>query len=143
MIKLIPNHRNKKVEVHIQKAPIFFRNGIRSALYEVGAENVQQTKKFIYDPPKTGRVYLYRGRPHQASAPGESPAHMSGGLQRNVDYRVRGTREVEFGDKIYYGKFLEDGTMKMAPRPHIRRTVIKKQRDNYNSFVNYVWKGIK
>lgn len=135
-----PDPKNIKVEVHLQKSSLYFRQGIRSALFEIGAENVQQAKKFIYNPPKTGRLYkdYKRGGFHQASKGGESPAHWYGGLQRNMGYVVRGSYEVEFYSNVYYANWLEEGTKKMQPRPYIIRTVNKMKYKNQRTMEDCV-----
>lgn len=75
--------------------------------------------------PKHGRVYLYRGKPHVASAPGESPAIRSGALWRAVvpQYSRTGL-QARFAPKVPgkppYPRFLEHGTSRMAPRPYLR-----------------------
>lgn len=132
-VSIKADYNNKRVYLHIERGPLFFRKGIKKALHEIGSENVHQLRRFIHTGPKTGRLYWFRGRIHQASAPGESPASMTGRLARTADYKVRGSYQMEFGDKAFYGKFLEDGTRKMLPRPHLIRTVKKKERDNLRS----------
>lgn len=39
---------------------------------------------------------------------------------------------MKFGDRAKHGKFLENGTRNMEPRPHLSTTVSEKSRDNYN-----------
>ena len=136
MIRIKADHANREVHLHLEKTSLFFREGIRNALFEIGDENSKQLKKFIIDPPHTGIIYNRpgnMGQQHQASAPGESPADMTGKLSKSVNYKVRGSYEVEFGEKMPYGKYLEEGTAKIQPRPHLIRTVRKKERDNYRS----------
>lgn len=124
------------------------RKGIRSALFEIGAENTQQVKKFIYSPPKTGRLYRYKKRMHRASAPGESPANRSGFLARTIDYRVRGVDRVELVSDAIYANVLEDGYIfkdgrEIKPRPYFSRAAKKKRRDNYRSVQRHVFDRIK
>lgn len=148
MIKIVPHYKNKQVEAQLKNITWDMHKGIRSALYEIGAENTQQTKKFIYGPPKTGRFYPYKGRLHQASAPGQSPAKMSGFLARSLNYRVVGTIKVEFYSSAIYSNVLEDGHKfkdgrEIKPRPYFIRTIRKKRGDNYNSLQRHVYARIK
>ena len=73
-----------------------------------------------------GRSY---GR-HVASAPGQPPAPDTGSLRRNWQEQIltgasgkgNGVRIIlRRKSKMFYQKFLEHGTRKMAPRPHIER----------------------
>lgn len=113
-----------------------FQTGIRRGLLRVGRENVRHARKLVRDKNKNGRIYSFKGKPHQASAPGEAPANMSGTLQKTMKYIVRGHQQMEFGDQALYGKFLEDGTVKMAARPHLSRTINEKARDTMESLGN-------
>jgi HK97 gp10 family phage protein len=139
IIKMIGDHRNKQVLASIDDAPRKVRLGIRNSLIEIGRENVKHTRKIIKSPPKTGIFY---GQ-HRASAPGEAPANRTGRLVKSVSYRVFGWSEMQFGDKALYGKFLENGTVKMEPRPHLIKTVQQKSKDNYNSLQLSVDRSIK
>lgn len=143
MIKVIPNYQNKEIEYQLKKVPWSMHKGIRTALFEIGAENIQQTKKFIYAPPKTGRIYNYRGKRHQASAPGQSPANRSGFLARSLDYRVSGIQRVEFFSTAKYSNYLEDGTENMQPRPYFIRTSNAKKQANFRSLQRHVYDRIK
>lgn len=73
--------------------------------------------------PKHGRVYVYRGRPYRASAPGEAPAIRSGRLMRSIKetFPKPLTGVIEVG--AYYGVFLEFGTARIAPRPFARPAI--------------------
>ena len=68
---------------------------------------------------RSGRTYLLRGKRYTASAPGEMPAKRSGALADSVNFSVNHL-SVTFGDTEFYGEYLEDGTAKMEPRPHVR-----------------------
>lgn len=50
----------------------------------------------------------------QSNAPVDTGFHRSG-----IGMDVTGVAEVEFGATSHYGPYLEFGTYKMAPRPHI------------------------
>lgn len=75
--------------------------------------------------PKHGRVYVYKGRPYTASAPGEAPAIRSGALYRAIIPQFsRDGLQARFAPRVLgkapYPRFLEQGTIKMAPRPYLR-----------------------
>lgn len=142
MIKIKEDRRNMRTFVTIDNATIRVRRGLRLGLIEIGDENSKHVKKLIRKPPKSGRLYKFKGRRHQASAAGEAPANRSGRLARSVGFKTSGWSRCEFGDRELYGKFLEHGTRRMQPRPHIVRTVEEKRRDNFNSIVQATGKEI-
>lgn len=148
MIKIIPDEKNKKVEFQLKNIKSNMLKYIRSALFEIGAENTQLIKKYIYAPPKTGRFYRYYYSPgkwrwHQASAPGQSPANRSGFLARSIDYRVHSHFEVELHSTAFYANYLEDGTTKIKPRPYFIRAVNAKRKDNLRSLQKHVYDNLK
>lgn len=79
--------------------------------------------------PKTGRIYNFRGRKHQASSPGEYPANRSGDLARSINFVVRNAITLEVGSEdLDYAPILQQFTSpedssvnftKIAPRPFI------------------------
>lgn len=143
MIKIIPNKNARKITVKVDKITPEIKKGINTALFEIGSENTQQVKKYIYSPPKTGRWYRYKNRMHRASAPGQSPANRSGYLARSIDYKVRDWYEVEIFSTAKYAYWLEEGTTKMLPRPYFIRAKNKKARDNLRSLEKHVFSRIK
>lgn len=143
MIRIKEDRANKRTYVSIDDATIRVRRGLRGGLLTIGKENSRHVKKLIRSPPKSGRLYKTGGRRIRASAPGEAPANRSGRLARSVGYRVSGWIRVEFGDRAPYGKFLENGTRKMEPRPHLVRTADEKRRDNYNTIAESTGKEIR
>lgn len=71
----------------------------------------------------TGRVYVRRGRVHQASAPGEPPASDTGlyaaTIGQQLERDAQGLIE-KVGTNDKRGPWLELGTRRMAARPHLR-----------------------
>lgn len=112
--------------------------GIRRAFYFSGKELTKQANRLILDPPKTGRVYRIGNKRHQASAPGQAPANLSGVLRRSVDFNVKGSTELEFGAKADYAKYLEQGTQKMAARPYLLPAIYKQQRNMLAFFEKWI-----
>lgn len=103
--------------------------GARIAFYNIGKENTRFTRDIIKKGPKTGILYRIPGRKrrHRASAPGEAPANLTGTLRKGVNFEVKGSDQMEFGDTEVYGKFLELGTRRMKPRPHLAPAVAHNQ----------------
>jgi hypothetical protein len=73
---------------------------------------------------RSGRIYRVPGtqKEYQASAPGEAPASRTGTLRTGYRFRIvnsKGTYTGEVGSPEDYALWLEIGTSKMAPRPHL------------------------
>lgn len=147
MIKVIPHPDNKAVMLQIENTPKDWRRGVRQGFFELGRELVQDAKEAITKGPKTGRLYRVKGRRrrHRASAPGQAPANLSGNLRNNVGFQIHGSDSMDFGyrDGAEYGKFLENGTIRMKPRPNIEPTVLKNNRNAENIFAANIGKQIK
>lgn len=86
----------------------------------------------ILNPPKTGRVYSgppYRiGKPpHQASAPGESPAEDTGTLRESGKVTKRGRLKYEVKFRASYAADLEFGNLNknIEPRPFLRPAILE------------------
>ncbi len=77
------------------------------------AEAIVERTKAAMDEPKSGRMY----GAHQASAPGEAPAVLSGELQGSYTAEPDGVgRAVAYSDDPK-APLLEYGTRRMAARP--------------------------
>lgn len=77
--------------------------------------------------PKSGHTYkVGKRRVHVASAPYESPANNTGNLIGSIDHvqipDAGGIVSSIVEVRAPYGKYLEYGTKKMAPRPFVRPT---------------------
>lgn len=136
MITVAVHKKSQQVLVEVPKQALRHREGIAQAFFEIGSEVVRETKRLIETGNKTGRIYRIRGRFHQASAPGEAPANLSGRLARSGDYKVNGLF-LRVGETVNYAKFLEDGTRKMAPRPHLLKAVNNEARNTQRSLQEY------
>jgi hypothetical protein len=136
-IKVTPN--TNQVLIDVTKLQGTTERGLRLALHEIGEEVVRETARLIKSGPKTGKVYTFRGRPHQASAPGQAPANRSGRLADSGNYKVKNHQEMIVGETAEYAGFLENGTRgRMAPRPHLIRAVNNKAQDTVNSILESV-----
>lgn len=80
-------------------------------------ESVNDVKKAIQGPPKTGRKYQRGTVVHQASAPGQAPATDTGTLVVSIFNDDRGYLSKAIGSRLPYAFYLEFGTRRIAPRP--------------------------
>lgn len=74
---------------------------------------------------RSGREYQvpFTKKKYMASAPGEAPASRTGTSKSAWKFQVRTVENEmcgELGIRLLYPLFLEKGTSKMKPRPHIR-----------------------
>lgn len=144
MVTVLPkSKKDKQTMRNVAASTKAVKKGIRRSLFEIGRENQTYLRNLILDKNKNGRIYVIRGKLHQASAPGEAPANLSGGLQKSVDFNVRGSTEMAFGEKKPYGKYLERGTSRMAARPHVGRTVKERGNQNRTIFADSIHTEIK
>lgn len=138
----------------------------------VGAAMVQaRARQKILSGSKTGRVYGsakdvaavakhgygQKGakgaskRVHIASAPGEPPANWYGHLQRSIavvraksqGYRVTAQVIVRDDPENPYGKWLEEGTKRMKPRPFLGPSLSELKSDINKMILAAVREGTK
>lgn len=92
---------------------------------------------------RSGREYRIPGssRTYRASRPGEAPATVTGRLRSSFQFRVReegGKKVGEVGSPLDYALYLEKGTKRMAPRPHLVPAYYKRE-DNIKSALQREW----
>jgi len=147
MIEMHEGHGNKTVYIIINKIDESTRRGIRQGFFRLGSSLRRTASKQILSKNKTGRVYLIRRgkryRRHRASAPGESPANLSGNYRRKIGFQIRGHKEMEFGGRADYSAFLEDGTNKMEPRPGLGNAVKAEERNSIGYFESEISRNLK
>ena len=135
MISFTGLQTNKIAFNIIAKLDKSFSDGVRKGLQQSGIRIAGMSGrandgliKQDMNAPKSGRVYNIRigrgGRilknikSHQASAPGESPAVISGKLRNSLYSRVEGSNQLRIGANTPYARILElrsDGGVS-APR---------------------------
>lgn len=97
----------------------------------VAANELRNESQDVLRGQRSGRIYRVPGNKatYTASAPGEPPAVRTGlfrlkwaasALVESGTYISRITNEIQVGKDTQYtlGELLENGTSKMAPRPH-------------------------
>jgi hypothetical protein len=112
-------------------------NELQKAVNATATTVMNDIRKAIQGPPKTGRIYQRGTKTHQASAPGEAPANDTGALASAIIYTnpnpLTAIVAVRAGDinknskskPLKYAYWLEYGTRKIKPRPSWRPAVEK------------------
>lgn len=118
---------------------------IADSLKDHGDKVVKKLEHVLSTGTRTGRIYRYNKLPHQASAPGEPPAKMSGLLAESNSFWVKKYR-LGIGNKARskkgapYPKYLEEGTKKkvgpMKPRPYWISTIESLHDELYKELQN-------
>lgn len=103
------------------------RQSIRDGVAEVAVQT-QGTAKRVVNSEGKGR--WYHDQPQPSSRPLDPPAKQTGHLGRSIQVDLSGLdgqRSVTaaVGTNVRYGRYLEFGTSNMAPRPWMRRTIVK------------------
>ncbi len=135
--RIRPTKQAKKITSGMRNHLGAHQNGLRLALHEVGSDVNRETKRLIRTGPKIGRIYFIKGRWHRASAPGEAPANLTGKLAKSNDYKVSGWSTMEVGETAPYAGYLEHGTRKMKPRPHLKKAVENQAVHTVNTLIEY------
>ncbi len=99
--------------------------GGKKGLADVGVEVTNRVRVKL-STTGTGRTYR-RGRVvHRASSPGNPPAVDTGRLRASYTWRLGSDARgpyVEVGTNVIYAPWLEYGTRRMQPRPHLRPAI--------------------
>ena len=134
--------RTRIVLVEVRNLEKATKRQIRRGLYMVGRDLKSTASTNILKKPRMGRVYRYRGRRHVASVPGESWANRSGKTRRGIVYNVVSARKMEFGNTEKVGRFMEDGTPTIKPRPAHLISIRQNNRNIVNILESHVGKAL-
>lgn len=108
------------IEMRLVKQPSFGNTGraIEKAMVEWGKVLKKDHVRKLTTGSRSGRLY----GSHRASAAGEYPAKQTGALAASVSVKTSG-KKLTFSETAFYAGFLENGTKKMLPRPHFKKSV--------------------
>lgn len=150
MMDIKIDERARKAVISIKNLDRATRRGLRQGFFQYGAELKKVASRQVLQKPKGGRLYIVRRgktrRRHRASAPGESPANLSGEYRRSIGYQVKGATQMVFGagsKKVPYAKWLEEGTKRMKPRPGLGNALKETYRDGQDYLSNGIKKHIQ
>lgn len=95
--------------------------GSTRAAVEAGANAWRSALLQTLKGSRSGRIYRVPGtqRTYQASAPGEAPASVTGDLRTSYEVVVVSDSEAQLGSILDKALWLEEGTTRMAARPHL------------------------
>lgn len=145
MITVKQDSGNQRAIIRISNMSEATRRGLRQGFFQLGNDLQKTASRQILKKPKGGRTYLIRRgktrRRHVASAPGESPANLSGSYRKSIGFKIKGSTQMEFGagnSKVPYAVFLEKGTKRMQPRPGLGNAVRATQRNARRYFADNI-----
>lgn len=125
MAGVVSTFRSKTGSLGLGPAALLAAIGIEArqkAALLGAALHLQETWQDVLNQAGTGAPYI-RYTPRRegvASRPGAPPAPDTGALRRSIAVVPQGDDTIRVGTGLDYGRFLEFGTAKMAPRPHAR-----------------------
>ena len=117
MFSVKVTQKSQTVLLKIPKQAGLHKHGIRLALHDAGAIVGNTVETLLTTGVRTGRKYP--NLPNRSSAPGQPPRSQSGRLVRSYNYKVSSWHQMTVGERATYAGFLEWGTRKMKPRPHM------------------------
>lgn len=149
-VEIKADPRNRKVFVNISNIRNATSRGLRQGFFQFGNDLKRTASKQILKKPKGGRVYrIKRGTRiinHRASAPGESPANLTGKYRKSIGFQIRGASQMLFGagsSTVPYAKWLERGTSRMKSRPGLGNAVKATEKSAINYFSNNIERNLK
>ena len=135
MVKI--KYSSPKVKLALSYPRTQIKKSIRVAFRRISDIVIDDIHKG-FKSPKSGRLYGI----HRASAPGEYPAIMTGGLYHSIDSTMHGSYTLEVGTNKSYAPFLEYGSSRILPRPFMestmKRTIGKVRQSFYGSLRSYL-----
>lgn len=125
----------------------FFTNmveGAKNAVADSGNIVHEEILHLVLDTAKSGRVYDFRGGKHQASAPGQPFANMTGNALLNTKkYEENGGLTARIAGEAEYAAYLELGTSKMEPRPVFIPSISNKKKEIIKAFEEEIGKAAR
>ena len=146
-IEIVSDAANASIFNGIAKLKENTKYGVQKALFKIGKDLQDIFRSQIISKNKTGKLYirrdrLGRGKRHQASAAGESPANRTGNYRKSVGFNVSGSSELRFGNSAEYAGFLEVGTSRMKARPGLCNAIKENERNTLRELSDGITKAI-
>lgn len=139
--------KSQKAIDNLKKISLNTKRGINKAFNDIGAAIIKTSISLIASKDKSGRVYFnvpYTSnasgksqvkKRHQASAPGQPPANLSGRLKsdksgyKSMNYQIQGGVSISIGNRAPYAAKLEFGGNNVKPRPFLKPAIDNNKKD--------------
>ena len=115
----------------INKSSKDFTDFENDFLLKLAWQTYRELKLTISEGIRSGKTYKRGDKIHIASAPGEPPVTDSGKLVNSIGTPKKDNNSYIIPINSQYAMYLETGTIKMQPRPYIKRSM-KKAWDELN-----------
>lgn len=127
MISVSMSRQSDEVFVKIKNLEKTNKQALSNGFNQLGESLVRRVQNTILNEPKHGRFYKISTngvkRLHRASAPGQTPAIISGKYFESTYYESSGWQGLRFINDAPYALYLEKGTKKMKPRPGMKNAI--------------------
>lgn len=145
VLKIIESVKNKSVYKKLNSIVPDSKKGIRLAYNDIRMSLKRQIFADLDSPDKTGRLYIiYKDGEtflHRASAAGEPPATLFGGLKDSIETKVDASDQMTISagnTKVRYARSLELGDSLVAKRPYLKKAIDDQERNTANYFREYL-----
>ena len=149
MPTIILDRTTSKNLLRLQNSSKLVKLAIRKAFHKIGKDLKETGSKELLYRPKSGRLYKVKINGvtynHRASAPGESPANLTGALRRSLNYKVSSSYEMRWeagGGEVDYASELEFGSPRVAKRPYMLKSITLNRRNIGNHFLKEIKKSV-
>lgn len=146
-LKVVGDKANNKSYRNLYQSRERILKGISLAFKDIATAHTQQLITDLNDKgAKTGRVYQVRVRgkmiTHRASAPFQTPATLTGNYEATIETKPSGGNQLIFGVGANYAAELELGGVTNAPRPGLKNTIQKEERNTRVYFETRITKEL-
>ncbi len=146
VLKIVEGRNNQKIYKKLRSIKTDSEDGIKLAYKDIGQSLKRQIFADLDSPDKTGRLYIIfkdsQRFLHQASAPGEPPATLFGGLKASINPHTNAsdTMSLSAGNEntVKYAKRLELGDAKIAPRPYLKKAIDDQEKEIFKYFTQWL-----
>jgi len=137
MLEIISDTGNRRFFGSVLNLKKHTRLGIIRAAHKSAQGLIYSLQNEANNGLKTGRMY----GDHKASAPGETPATITGKYANGVRTIVR-PKEFVFGNITPYAGYLEFGTSRMKPRPGLSNAIVDQERNIVRNYLKEIEREI-
>lgn len=152
MLKVIEGRNNRRIYKKLRSIAKDSKDGIKLAYKDIGQSLKRQIFADLDSPDKTGHLYfIFKNKEvflHQASAAGEPPATLFGGLKASINPHTNAsdTMSLSAGNaKVDYAKRLELGDPpsvrrgRVEARPYLKKAIDDQEKETFKYFTQWLY----